>query len=374
MSGDIVSYTEKLFLELLSSALNQRAVDGSLFVNVSPDHWRSVLAIASKQSLPAIIADRILSLPKECLPSRHTCLKLAMVIHTVERRNARQIKSLNTLRLAYEAEGLPFVLLKGQSVGLYYPDPEYRSSGDIDIYLYRPGDYERANAWVRRQGLRVVSNALYESAYYLDDETLVENHLYVSYFGRLKYDDRLSQIIADVVRRDAFERIRIEDEIYLTLPRELNAVYIFQHIIHHFAYLGISFRQISDWIHFLAHHHEMMDIELFTKYAETLDLLHPMKIFARMAVDHLGIAEEIFPFQISEDKKLANTVLREVLAGGNFGFETFRGKTFKNIWTRRWYMFRCTLRRSFRVSPISPDHIRGIGWIAILNRFRMLLR
>lgn len=374
MSEDIASYSEQLFLELLSSALNHRAVDRSLFVDVSTETWRALLAMANKQSMPAIIAERILSLPKECLPPRKACLKLAMLLHAVEERNARQIESLDKLRQAYEAEDLPFVLLKGQSVGYYYPQPEHRSSGDIDIYLYRRGDYERANDWARQQGRRIVNEALYETAYYFDQHTLVENHLYIAYFGRRKYDDRLSEMVEQVVRTDSFERMRIAGEIYLTLPSELNAVYIFQHIMHHFAYLGISFRQISDWLFYLEHHHEQMNIELFVKYAEALDLLQPMKIFARMAVDYLGIGAEIFPFAISEDKALAEVVLREILSGGNFGFEAFKGKTFGNIWARRWYMFRCTLRRSFRISAVSPHHIRGIGWVAILNRFRMLLR
>lgn len=373
MSSPKPSRAERLFLELLSSALNRRAVDGSLFVRLPRKLWLQIITIAHKQCVPALVGEVILSLPKEALPERQLYLKLALIVEATKASNQHQRHCLHRLRASYEAEGLPFVLLKGQSLALYYPESDLRAVGDIDVYLYRPGDYERANAWAQRQGYPLIGMALYEQPYRMED-MIIENHLYITYFGRKKYDSYFSRIMDEVIHHDAFERIKIDGQTYLSLPRELNAVYIFQHILHHFAYLGIAFRQVCDWIYYLQRHREQMDVELFGRYAQELDLMRPMQIFALMAVKYLGIEAKIFPFGLSQEDHLADVVLREIFDGGNFGFEAFRGKSFHNIWQRRWYMFHRTVIRSLRVSPISPEHIRNIGWIAILTRLKLLFR
>lgn len=365
---------EHKFLHLLACAIWDREVDASLFGGLSLEAWQAIDRLSQSQSVPALVAERILTLPDECLPERTHCIRLMMQMQTIEQGNKQLMRALVDVYDDYEREGLPFVLLKGQTLGYYYPRPELRSPGDLDLYLYRPGDYERANRWAVDQGYRLQGSSLYEQLYWRG-KVAVENHRYIAYFGRRRYDEALAQMLRPLSEGDGYARLELDGRTYRTLPTELNGVYTFQHILHHFCYLGIGLRQVCDWFVFLERHKASIDIAHFQHLAERLDLLRPMRLFALMGVRYLGVDESIFPFDLPEDERshqLADLILADIFRGGNFGLETFAGKRFRNIWLRRWFMFRKTLGRSLRVSPISPEHIRLTPLIAIFTRLKLL--
>ncbi len=370
------SREESLFLELLSSAIWDREPKQELFQNLPAKTWKGIEAIAQEQSVLAFVGNKILDLAKESLPDREMCLAFALRIQMTEQANRKQNKELNALKDDYDKENLPFVLIKGQSLAYYYPQPMLRACGDIDVYLYQKGDYERANQWAKEQGYRLQGTAVYEQLYWRNG-TAVENHLHLMHYGRKKYDDALAQILEEVIKDKAFARLDLNGKTYETLPIELNAIYIFVHILHHFSYLGIGFRQICDWLIFLERHKAVIDIKKFDSLAERLDLQRPMELFALMSVEYLGASADIFPFALPRDKqskKLANLVLEDIFRGGNFGFETFSGKKFKNIWARRFFMFRKSFVRSWKIGSVAPEHIRLTPLLGAVTRFKLTLK
>ncbi len=370
------SKEEQLFLELLSSAILDRETKQDLFRGLSAPSWKKIEKLAEEQSVLGLIANEVLDLPKECLPSREMCLAFALRIKMIEQANRKQNKELALLKEDYEQEELPFVLIKGQSLAYYYPNPLLRSCGDIDVYLYGDGDYERANQWAKAKGYRLQGSAVYEQLYWRNG-TAVENHLYLMHYGRQKYDDALVDLLQDVIKNKRFAKLELNGKVYETLPLELNAVYIFIHILHHFSYLGIGLRQICDWLIFLEKHKASLDIEAFQTMAKQLDLSRPMELFGLMAVEYLGVSADIFPFALPRDKqsqKLAKLILEDIFRGGNFGFENFSGKSFKSIWTRRFFMFRKSLVRSWKIGAVAPEHIRLTPLVGALTRIKLTVQ
>ena len=59
-----------LFLHLLSAALWDRPADGLRFKGLEAGVWKKIAALAHKQSVSALVADKALSLPEESLPPR----------------------------------------------------------------------------------------------------------------------------------------------------------------------------------------------------------------------------------------------------------------------------------------------------------------
>lgn len=371
----VITAEERLFLHLLSSAIHNQQPEASLFEGVSDEQWRTIERIALRQSVPALVADRILSLPREAMPQdREFRLRLALQVDMVERGNKRINQTLQAVRADYEAEDLPFVLLKGQTLAYYYPQPLLRSSGDLDLYLYRTGDYERANEWAVAQGYRLIGHSLYEQLYYRG-KVAVENHRVPAYFGQKRYDRAFAQMLRPLIEQDDFALLELEGLTYRTLPKELNAVYVFQHILHHFCYLGIGLRQVCDWIVLLTDHQDELDVDQYQMLADQLDLLRPMRLFALTTVRYLGVRPEIFPFDLPQDEesiRLSDLIIQDIFRGGNFGMETFAGKKFSNIWFRRWFMFRKTFARSLRIGAVAPEHIRMTPLVAISNRIKLL--
>lgn len=373
---DTLSKHHRLLVHLLSAAIHDIAPESTLFVGLTDKDWQTIIQKAHEQSITALVGDRILALPKELRPSRDVCIGLGLSIEVVEKASKRLLHVLQETSREYSEAGLQHILLKGPTMALYYPRPHLRAPGDIDLYLPQPGDYDKANKLAQSQGYRLEGESLYEQLYWRG-KTAVENHLYIAYFGIARYDKALEQAIAPIRSRDLWERTIIGEHTYRTLPLELNAVYVFQHILHHFSYMGIGWRQICDWVLLLREEAERLDADLFTRYAQTFDLLRPMELFALMTVRHLGIGADIFPFALPRDRRdeeLADMIYQDVCRVGNFGMQAFAGRQFANIWSRRWFMFRRTLVRSWRIGPISPEHIRPIPLIAIATRLRLLLR
>lgn len=366
---------QRIICHLLGAALKAQPIDPKLFEGLGEGDWRKIYKIAQEQSIVAMVCERILTLPKELLPSRTLRLEMGMAIELIGREHDRMVKELSAVHDEYEAHNLPFVLLKGLTMAQHYPDPRLRSSGDLDLYLWRSGDYERANELARSKGYRMEGESVYEQLYWRE-RVAVENHKLISYFGRSRYDEALRHILAPIEADEAWGSSLIGGIRYRTLPLELNVVYCFQHILHHFSYLGIGFRQICDWLLLMERHQQTIDVDKVMAYADALDLMRPMRLFALMAVRYLGVGAEIFPFALGyteRDTQLADMIIADVFRGGNFGLETFAGKRFGNIWLRRWYMWRKTALRSLRIASVSPEHIRFIPLVAIATRLRLLL-
>ena len=52
------------------------------------------------------------------------------------------MKAQTALTALLEEAGIPFVILKGFAAAMYYPKPEYRAMGDVDL-IVAPEDFDR---------------------------------------------------------------------------------------------------------------------------------------------------------------------------------------------------------------------------------------
>lgn len=59
-----------------------------------------------------------------------------------------------TRRIAdlFDANNISYILLKGISLAAFYPVPEYRQLGDVDIYINDKEMFNRANALLLANG------------------------------------------------------------------------------------------------------------------------------------------------------------------------------------------------------------------------------
>ena len=371
-----LSLVQRQVLELLSAALFDREPLEELFLSSLPTDWEGISTLSKEQSILGLVYERILQLPKDLRPPRVQKISMALMLDQIQAHNREHVGKQLKLYRKYEDVGFKPVLLKGITLARLYPHPELRMLGDIDLYLPEAGAYERANEWAKERGAKLSGDSLYEQVYRYSS-IVVENHKYVTYFGIPRYDEALSEIMADVQARSAWDFVTIEGVQCRTLPLELNAVYIFHHILHHFSYLGIGFRQICDWILFMSTYGQQMDKALFLDYAQRFDLLRPMQLFALMSVRYLGADASVYPFELPQDEEslaLSDLIIADTFEGGNFGFEHFKGKSFSGIWSRRWFMFWRTTKRSMKVAQVSPEHIRLIPLIAIVTRIKLLMR
>lgn len=79
----------------------------------------------------------------------------------------------------FRKSGIPIVVLKGTSAAKYYPSPQLRTMGDIDL-LVKPNDFDRASYCLIRNGCVDITNKREEEKgrhrSYRCNNTLIELH------------------------------------------------------------------------------------------------------------------------------------------------------------------------------------------------------
>lgn len=364
------SAVESLFLHLLSAAIWDKEPDADRYAGLNEATWNSIIRLAKQQSSLALIADKVLALPEPSLPPRPMRISLYTFAEKVKATNLRMGEVLNTLSAEYAGEGFSFILLKGLSNGLNYPQPLLRNPGDIDLLLYRKGDYERAKQWLVAQNIDMEDG---DHIHYKFDKdgVSIENHHRITYFDNKKYDRLFKEWEQRLFEAGQFDTVDIAGVAVGQLPTELNAFFIFQHMFRHFVHLGVGFRQFCDWLLFLQRHKDELSAESFTALAESYALLYPMQLFARVATDYLDAPESLFPFPMIAANKHSEMIIADLMDSGNFGFHRAGKKRPPSKYAGMWFSFVTTIRRSIKFGDISPEHIRLLPYKKFFNRMRI---
>lgn len=371
-----LSHDEELFLKLLSCALHSELPEARDFTGLEEASWRRIHRLAASHAVPAFVGDRILTLPKEALPNRDMRLMIFSEIELTRRGNAYLTKALGQLQKTYEAAGLPFILLKGLSLGCFYPDAALRSGGDLDILFHSDADYERGNELLRKAGhkLHDDSEVRYGHTAFTYGRTIVENHARAVFFDHKRHNRRFDALIQEAISSGSLITQHHGDYTIKTLPHELNVVYIFIHLFFHWLHWGVGFRQYSDWLLMMKRLKGQLDEEKILSMAKDLDILYPMQLFAQAAIRYLRVSPEIFPFPLlSEDDPHTEQIIRDVMHSGNFGFAQRPIKA-QNKWVTNWRKFRFKMRRSRRLYAITPTHASRIIWGSVFGHLMLMIR
>lgn len=410
-----------LFLYLLSAALWDRPADGLRFKGLDGGVWKKIAVLAHKQSVSALVADKVLSLPEESLPSRELRMQLLLQIEQTKTLNRNMVRVLGALQQEYEQAGFPFVLMKGLASGAQYPNPLLRNPGDIDVWLYRPGDYEKARVWAAGQGYQA-DDAGHIHYNYAWRGIVIEPHCRISYFDRKKYEKQFVAWEKEVAEQARFGRVPVSQLLrepqppqpsqpqeqgqpqpplapaVQLLPVTMNAFFLFHHMFRHFASLGVGFRQFCDWILFLHHYHGEIDRQEFTERVCSYGLLYPMQVFARVAVEYLDAPEEIFPFPLlpagrherrgrtgrherterrgrpERHERHTRRVAADILKNGNFGFHRPGKKRPPGKYSGMWFSFVLSVKRSLKFATLSVSHILIVPYKKLIHRFKIGFR
>lgn len=361
-----------LFLELLSASIWQQKPDTSLFKETDEATWKSVVQYARKQSVPALIADGMGMLPSDLQPPRTIRLSLALAADKTEQLNLLLNNTLAKVSADYLAAGFPFILLKGQGNARYYPNPLHRNPGDLDLFLYRPGDYERANRWITALDYRL-EEASRTHRSYDRDKVHIENHHNILYFELPKHNRLLAQELGKIIRSQQFETITIADAAIKVFPADFNLLYIFMHLFHHFVYGGIGLRQICDWLLMLSALQGKIERRTFLIQAEQFGLLYPMQIFAHLTIRYLKADPRLFPFEIGEPGRFPEKVMQDILHGGNFGHHHSNPDR-RTTWGGRWKRYKIAVARSLTFGSMAPGHFFPIIFSMLFRRIRITLQ
>lgn len=353
------------FLQWCIKVKDSSRKDANILPNVEGIDWRDLLAFAQKQTIVGLYWQGIQRLPTDCTnkPSEDDVMDWMGEYTKIARRNVKTNKTLGQMGLFLEKNDIGYFVFKGQTVGSYYPDPEIRTSGDIDFYVFKK-DRQKAVELLQQKEVRMVDDHSGQHWEFSIDGIPFELHYHTAVFSQKKnqryWDDTIETYFDDVL-----DHVDINGTSIPTLPPAMNAIYLFIHIYHHFLKEGIALRQFIDWMMFFnAKHGEIVKAELDAKL-DRLGLKRAFKAFGAILVDVLGMSSTYFPYDLTDsDRKYESAIMEIVLKYGNFG--KYGRNEQRAGWTHSIETGMRSLRHTFKFFWLSPTE--NLLWVPQLIR------
>lgn len=330
---------------LLRSALWQKKLE---YFKMTPWEYKEVMKEGDKQCVTGLITD--------CLESNNMGLKKPCVIHMLKYKksviaeNSRINENLHSLCQLLEDNNISYVVVKGQTLGAYYPHPELRTPGDVDFYV-PSSDYSKALSVIRQSwNVPLAKGESNMHRAFKHNNTEFEMHNMLCEFPSKKMQNEFNQIIDT----NQVDFVIVADREVPTLSPTLNVFYTFLHLYHHLIKLGVALRQLCDLTVLIHNQCDRIDRSILLQQLKKLGFLKAFLAIGSILVNKLGLPEAEFPFQLSaKDTKYGSKLLRIILKHGNWGqYErcSHERKSTSYLWERA--TFRITNQMLlFRLSP-----------------------
>ena len=197
---------------------------------------------------------------------------------------------------------VPYTILKGSAAAQYYPCPEFRKMGDIDI-MTRREDFETAYHQLLENGYEVFDSQSREVCF-VKDSVVIELHRFFASLNDPKQSQYLDDLIIDNISPSH------------VLPDPVNGLVLLEHISQHLEH-GLGLRQIIDWMLFVDRCLPDEKWPEFKAMAKNIGLKKLAVIITRMCEIHLGLEER--EWSKDADETVCNNLMDYILSCGDFG-------------------------------------------------------
>lgn len=327
---------ERLFA-LVRATLRGRMDDAALFEGTDAALWREIYDLSSAQGVLAQAWDGIQFLPEAVRPSKALRLQWAVNVDRIENTYRRQERAIARLAAFYREHAIPMMLLKGYGLSLFYPVPEHRPCGDIDIWLF--GRQPEADRLVAREwGAPVDVHKEHHTTFDVDG-IMVENHYDFVNTQTHASNARLERLFKQYAAQPG-ESVAVGGVAVYLPSEQLNALFLLRHAAVHFAAINIGLRHVVDWCVFVAHCHGRVDWTALYAAAREAGMVRFLDCLNAVCIDYLGLDAPSLP-AFERDAELEKRVLDEILSPA-FSDERPEGLLrvvrFKarRWWTNRW--------------------------------------
>ena len=297
------------FFQLLQVAIGASAPES--LGQHSREEWEAMYATARKQALLGVSFMALDMLPREDRAPLGVYTRWALMAEKIEGKNHRLQEREKELVAMFTAEGFRSCILKGQGVARYYPAPDMRQCGDIDIWV--EGDRDRIFNFLKGR------YKLYKTIYNhteakIFDDVEVEVHYTPSWMNSFRLNARLQDFFA---RNAEAQFNNFDESLGVSVPDDrFNGVFLLLHIFRHVLMEGIGLRQVLDYYYLLKRLSTQDRSSVMASLKELeLDGFAAALMYVLKAV--FALEDEYMLCQPSD--KDGKFLLDEILQSGNFG-------------------------------------------------------
>ena len=303
----MISEASGRLLGLLADVLHERKPP-----KIPAELWPEIkkeLRAQTVQALPGEFVRELGLSPAEELGYLRTVIRNRQVFHPLMREQTRVLALL-------ESAGVPVVVLKGAAAAMYYPHPENRCMGDIDL-LVPPEDFPRAYKLLADAGYRsehTPEEHRRHIIFFSADGIEIELHERFSAGDDDALNARVDAILFDAIPRR--EKRTVCGYPVTVLPTPENGLVLLDHINHHLS-SGLGLRQLVDWMYFVE---AVLDDEFWDNgFAALADRIGETRLAAVVTATcrkYLGLQKDV---HWCPDEPVCDELMEYVLARGNFG-------------------------------------------------------
>ena len=269
--------------------------------------WGTDVSNATQHDYEEMRLHAILSLPGNIL--NH----IAMPKELRENWKTNVLQNVATyLKIKYTEQHLPltvpYVILKGSSAAQYYPFPEFRTEGDIDL-MTREEDYCSACDMFLQAGWKEVTEGdeIQRGRHrsFRSNGIIVELHFFFSSIHEPNKAKALDQLIRKYILPG-----------YHRLPDMINGLVLMSHIYQHLKD-GIGLRQVLDWMMFVYRCLPDEKWNEFEPLADQTGIKNLAISVTRMCELYLGLLPHAWSTEA--DESVCSELMDYIISSGNFG-------------------------------------------------------
>jgi len=304
------------FFTLLRSGLWNKPVDSEECFPLSEPEWRKVFEVSIQHTVEGIVFDGIQKLSSGKFPPKEIHIKWLLLTEKISQRNTQMNEIIAEQNAFFSKNDVYPVLLKGQSLAVYYDNPSRRVCGDIDWWFQSRKDFKKANELLNKRGIRPESTAGYSNVYQWKTFE-IDNHIKLFDLHNpfcFRYLNALKSL-----EKNQFIRLDINGEKVLTLSPFLQILQANAHILKHLLSFGIGIRQLCDIARLYQNYHDKINGLYQKQVYKRLKIIKWIYLLHEVLVEYIGICENYLPFKSYKTQK-ADWMMADIYKSGNFGF------------------------------------------------------
>lgn len=287
-------------------------VDGSVPETVDMDELNHLLDLAKIHTTVGILCHVYRANPS-CVPPQAQPLlrrRLLMELSLFSRR----AELAKALAQKLDENGIECIFFKGLVVREYYPVPEIRTFGDVDIIIHKEDrqksdelmlslGYERQDDWEPSYSYRKDAE-YYELHSRVIGSDVSDKADFVGYFTNIWDHTRPADVVSLPHARE--------------LTPEFHFIYLLTHIAKHINGSGAGLRMYLDIAFFIRHFEDSLDWNWVRQELENLCLADFANVVFQAVENWFGVACPITPDPV--DEEIMADFLEFTLSGGVYGY------------------------------------------------------
>ena len=266
--------------------------------------WTEMMHYSSNQGVLGVAFGAIEHLPEEDRPHIDFIMDWMRQIIYLESINKIHKDVIGEIASFLHKHDICMLLLKGYGLSLFWPNPDSRPIGDIDIYTF--GKWEETDKLIC-QKLGIKSNTSHHKHSELHYKgKVIENH----YEFLNVHAHRSTAEIEDILHEElnAYPDKEIPNLYYPSV--RFNALYLLRHSGEHFASTSMKLRIVLDWAFFVKSN--TVDWQWLWEILNRVGMKQYLAVLNAICVRHLGFSAELFP-ELPVEDALVERSLNDIL-------------------------------------------------------------